>query len=84
VGIVEKLFQPFGFPHAFQFDRFAVFLPAAFIHFLVFPFFGISGPRFGFDVVPPHVFRTFPVGPRIFAGNGTCVAANALIEVENH
>ena len=61
-----------------------VVFPSSMIDILVFPLVRIPGPGFRFNIVPPHILRTFPVGPDVLAGNRTGVAANALIEVEHH
>ena len=58
--------------------------PAAFPYLLVFPVFRITDARFGFDVVKPGVFHPFASGPDVFTGDGTGVAADAFIKIENH
>ena len=58
--------------------------PAAFPHLLVFPVFWITDAWFGFDVVKPGVFHSFTSGPDVFTGDGTGVAADAFIKIENH
>ena len=69
----------------FKKDRFIVFLhPATFEFFLIFPASRESCARFRFDVVPPHVVRTFTVSPDVLAGNTAGVTTNALVQMEHH
>ena len=58
--------------------------PAALPCFLVFPFLGIANPGFGLDVVEPGVLDALAARPHVLAGDGTGVAADALVEVQHH
>jgi hypothetical protein len=59
-------------------------LPTAFVFVLIFPGSRITSARFCLDVVPPHVLGAFAIGPNVFAGDGTCMAPDALIEMKDH
>ena len=59
-------------------------LPTALPTLLVLPILGIADAGLGLDVVEPGVFDTFAAGPDVLAGDGTRVAADALVEVQHH
>ena len=85
-GVVEQadhLPKPRGLVEL-RLVRAGIFLPAAAILVLVFPFPGIADTRFGLDVVPEHVFRAFAVGPDVLAGDGAGLTTQALVQVEDH
>ena len=62
----------------------AVAHPTAVPLFLVFPFFGITDAGFGLDVVEPGVLHAFARGPHVLAGDRAGVAADALVQVQDH
>ena len=59
-------------------------LPAALPLLLVLPAAGVAHAGTGFDVVEPDVFGTLAVRPHLLTGDGTGVAADALVEVHHH
>src|SRR5690554_1972339 len=62
----------------------AVAHPAALPFVLVLPLFRVANTGLGFDVVEPGVFHAFTACPYVFAGDGTGVATNALVQVQHH
>src|SRR5690606_27592752 len=58
--------------------------PAALPAVLVFPVFGVADARLGFNVVEPDIFHAFAVGPDVFTGDRTGMAADALVQVQHH
>ena len=58
--------------------------PAAVPLVLVFPFLGVTNAGLAFHVVEPGVFHAGAAGPDVFAGDGTGVAANALVQIQHH
>src|SRR5699024_4680612 len=57
--------------------------PTAFPTILVFPVLGITHARLGFDIIEPHVLRTFARSPHVLAGHRTSMTTNALVQIEN-
>jgi hypothetical protein len=66
-----------------QLQRIAILFPTAFVLFLVFPLGRVTGSRFGFHIVPPHVLGTLAVGPEVLAGDAASMAADTFIKVKN-
>src|SRR5690606_27293106 len=58
--------------------------PAALPAVLIFPILRVSDARLGLDIVEPCVFNAFAVGPYVLAGDRAGMAADALVEVQNH
>src|SRR5690606_54388 len=58
--------------------------PAALPLLLVFPFLGVADAGLGLDVVEPGVFHAFAAGPDVLAGDRAGVAADALVQVQDH
>ena len=65
-------------------DAVAISFEATFVLLLIFPFRREAGAGLGFDVVPPHVFRTFAVGPHVLAGDTAGVTPDALVQMKHH
>jgi hypothetical protein len=84
VGLEEHVEEGRPFPEGPKPELAAVDDPAALERPLVFPHLRIADPRFGLDVVPPHVFGAAAVGPDVLAGDAAGVAPDALVEVEHH
>ena len=82
--VVEQIGKSLGPAVKLQLDPNPVFLPAAAIVFLILPPGWIAGTRSGFDVVPPHVLGALAVGPQVLARDAARMAADALVEVEQH
>ncbi|SKY23005.1 Uncharacterised protein [Mycobacteroides abscessus subsp. abscessus] len=59
-------------------------MPAAAPFLLILIASWITLSRAGFDVVEPDVLGACSVGPRLFACDGACVAADAFVEVHHH
>jgi hypothetical protein len=81
---MKKHFHPLELSCTSQFYRFVTFPPASHENILIFPFTGITGSWFCLDIIPPHIFRPFSVGPGIFARDRTGMAANALVKMKYH
>ncbi len=84
VGLEEHVGEGGALAHGLQLELFPVDHPAPLEALLVLPLPGVTDAGLGLDVVPPHVFGALPVGPDVLAGNGTGVAADALVQVEHH
>jgi hypothetical protein len=80
---MENLSQRTAAATDLQLQRLALHFPAALVLFLIFPFGRVAGSWLGLNIVPPHVFATFAVGPQVLAGNAASVATDTFIEVEN-
>jgi len=59
-------------------------LPTAFIKGLVLPLLGIANSRLGLDIIKPDVLSAFSVGPDVLAGNAASMAADTLVQIQNH
>jgi hypothetical protein len=64
--------------------EFSPHLPTAFVKFLIFPLLRISNPRLRFHIVKPDVFSACAVGPDVLAGNAARMAAETLVQIQNH
>ena len=85
VGVGEDVRQHPELAADFRVDgAVAVAHPAAVPFVLVFPLLGVADAGFGLDVVEPGVFHALAGGPDIFTGDGTGVAADALVQVQHH
>ncbi len=62
----------------------AVAHPAALPLVLVFPLLRVADAGLGLDVVEPGVFHAFAAGPDVLAGDRAGVAADALVQVQDH
>src|SRR5690606_10345293 len=58
--------------------------PAAVPAGLVLPVLRVADAGLGLDVVEPRVLETFARGPHVLASHRAGVAADALVEVEDH
>src|SRR5574338_934390 len=67
-----------------QAQRFAIPFPTPVETILVFALCRVTRPRTGLNVVPPHIFGAFAVGPQVLARHRTGMAADALIQVKEH
>src|SRR5690606_15940682 len=62
----------------------AVAHPAALPLVLVLPLLGVADAGLGLDVVEPGVLHAFTTGPDVLAGDRAGVAADALVQVQDH
>ena len=59
-------------------------LPTALVKGLVFPLLRIANSRLGLDIIKPDVLSACSVGPDVLAGNAASMAAETLVQIQNH
>ena len=82
--VVEQLEQRAETPVQLEPQGAVLGFPAAAQALLVLPPGRVAGAGPRLDVVPPHVLGALAVGPQVLAGDRAGVAADALVEVEQH